>query len=434
LGPLVYCSLGKKRPEKTGTEEVVMEGNEAFPRMVAADMSGRGRMYYLVDNQFDFIAEVKEFLDWKMATKRAPATIKTYCFRLSWYYRFLAQKNLDVFEATPADLTEFVIWLCNPYRSAPAITPVYQQSPLTATSVNLILQAVGSLYHFLVRRGKLAQSPVMYVEVPRGKWLKERDLLAHTQRGQATVQRMELKLKEPDRLPPTVSEADFRIFLNSIHLEKHPDEDPTGFRDRLLCLMLKEGGFRIGELLGMHLDDLEFGKHGVHVRFRADNENGARAKAGYGRDRFVHLPDDVLGMLDVYLTEVWIEANPATSHLWIVLNKRARDQQGQSRYGAALNLAAIESMFKHYSKKSGVALHPHILRHTHATDLVRSSLKDGEPVDWKFVQERLGHASVVTTIQTYVHLTNEDRKHVYDRYTEKRKEAYAQHEDCSAPC
>src|SRR5205823_113219 len=123
--------------------------------------------------------------------------------------------------------------------------------------------------------------------------------------------------------------------------------------DRLICFMLKEGGFRLGELLGMHVDDLEFGKHGVHIRFRPDNENGARAKAGYGRDRFVHLPDDVLGLLDVYLTEIWIEASPGTDHLWIVLNKRARDRDGQSRYGTALRLPAAESMFQHYSKKSG---------------------------------------------------------------------------------
>jgi integrase/recombinase XerD len=404
---------------------VVMERNEAFPRMVAADLPSGDRMYYLVDDQFEFIAEVKEFLDWKRATKRAPATIKAYCFRLSWYYRFLAQRKLDIFETTPAVLTEFVIWLCHPYRDAQIIAPILQQNPLTATSVNLILQAVGALYHFLVRRGRLTESPVIYIDVPRGKWLKEGDLLAHTRRGQATVQRMELKLKEPKRLPPTVSEGDFQTFVNSIHLGENPNGDPAGFRDRLLCLMLKEGGFRIGEVLGMHLDDLEFGKHRVHIRFRADNENGARAKAGYGRDRFVHLPDDVLGMLDVYLTEVWIEANPATSHLWIVLNKRARDQHGQSRYGTALGLAAAESMFGHYSKKSGITLHPHILRHTHATDLVRSYLKDGEAVDWKFVQERLGHASVVTTIQTYVHLTDEDRKYAYERYAEKRKDAHA---------
>ena len=108
-----------------------------------------------------------------------------------------------------------------------------------------------------------------------------------------------------------------------------PNSDPAGFRDRLLCLLLKEGGFRLGELLGTRMEDLDFGKQGVHVRFRADNQNGARAKAGYGRDRFVHLPFTVLGLLDVYITEVWIEANPRTDHLWIVLKKEARDRDGQ---------------------------------------------------------------------------------------------------------
>ncbi len=270
-------------------------------------------------------------------------------------------------------------------------------------------------------RQTTASSPVVYVDVPRGKWLNERDLLAHTRKGPQYVQRAELKLKEPETIPQTVSEQDFKRFVDSIHLENEPNGDPSGFRDRLMCFMLKEGGFRLGELLGMRMDDLEFGKQGVHVRFRADNENGARAKAGYGRDRFVHLPTDVLGLLDVYLTEVWIEANPRTDHLWIVLNKRARNRDGENRYGAALSLASVESMFEHYSNKSRVAIHPHLLRHTHATDLVRSYLKDGEPVDWKFVQERLGHASVVTTMQTYIHLTDEDCRQAYGRYVEKRK-------------
>jgi integrase/recombinase XerD len=338
-----------------------------------------------------------------------------------WYYRFLAQRSLSVFDAIPADLTEFVIWLCNPYRDVQSVSPIHQPSPLTATSVNPILQAVGSLYRFLVQRGLLGSSPVVYIDVPRGKWLAERDLLAHTRRGVATVQRMELKLKEPNRLLPIISEEDFQIFINSLHIGEDANEDPTGFRDRLLCLMLKEGGLRIGELLGMRMDDLAFGEHGVHIRFRSNNENGARAKAGYSRDRFVHLPDDVLGLLDIYLTEVWIEANPQTDHLWIVLKKEAKDRDGQSTYGMALTTATVEKMFQHYSKKTSITLHPHMLRHTHATSLVRSYLRDGETVDWKFVQERLGRASVVTTMQTYAHLVDEDRKQAYDTYLEKRK-------------
>jgi hypothetical protein len=34
---------------------------------------------------------------------------------------------------------------------------------------------------------------------------------------------------------------------------------------------------------------------------------------------------------------------------------------------------------------------------------------------------------VVTTMQIYTHLTNEDRKYAYERYAEKRKKEYAQH-------
>jgi integrase/recombinase XerD len=217
--------------------------------MVAADVPERGRIYYLVDDQCDFIPEAKEFFDWNAATNRAPTTIKAYCSRLLWYYRFLWQHNLCILDATPADLTEFVIWLCNPYRESASVSPIHQASLLAAPSVNLILQVVGAFYHFLVRRGKISESPVRYVDVPRGKWLTERDLLAHTHRGRAVVQRMELKLKEPSRLPPTVSEQDFQMFIDNIHMGQDPNGDPPGFRDRLLCLMLKEGGFRIGELL-----------------------------------------------------------------------------------------------------------------------------------------------------------------------------------------
>ncbi len=209
-------------------------------KMIAADVPDRGRMYYLVDGKYDFISDAKEFLDWKAATKRAPATMKAYCSRLLWYYRFLSQRNLSVLEAAPADLTEFVIWLCNPYRDVTAVSVIHQPSPLTAASVNLILQVAGAFYHFLVRRGKLAESPVRYVDVPRGNWLTERDLLAHTGRGRAVIQRMELKLKEPDRFPPTVSEQDFQTFIDSIHMGESPNGDPSGFRDRLLCLLLKE--------------------------------------------------------------------------------------------------------------------------------------------------------------------------------------------------
>lgn len=395
------------------------------PSVVTAEAPDRGRMFYLVDEDLDFIPEVKEFLDWKVATGRSPGTVHAYCSRLCWYYRYLHQRNLGVLETQAADLTEFVIWLCNPHRDVGNVAVIHQPSPLAAPTVNLILQAVGSLYRFLVRRDALDESPVKYVDVPRGCWLTERDLLAHTRRGGQTVQRMELRLKEPKRIPKTVSEGDFEVFLSSIGIGPHPSSDSSGFRDRLLCLVLKESGLRVGELLGIRMEDLDFGGCGVHIRFRTDNPNGSRAKAGYGRDRFVHLPGDLLGMIDVYITEVWIEAEPHTDHLWTVLRANARDRQGRLTLGTALTRSAVEQMFRHYSAKSGVHLHTHMLRHTHATDLVSSYLSEGQAVDWKYVQERLGHSSVVTTMETYTHLSDIDLKRAHEQYMERREKARA---------
>jgi len=109
----------------------------------------------------------------------------------------------------------------------------------------------------------------------------------------------------------------------------------------------------------------------------------------------------------------------------VVLNKHARNRRGQNTYGTALNAAAVESMFQHYSKRSCIRLHPHQLRHSHATDLVRSYLREGQSVDWKFIQERLGHASVVTTMETYVHLEREDHQLAYHTFVTRRSATYA---------
>lgn len=78
-------------------------------------------------------------------------------------------------------------------------------------------------------------------------------------------------MKEPTRRPSTISKQVFQIFVKTISDARSPQADPGVFRDQRICLLLlKEGGLRLGELLGMHQEDLDFGKQGVHVWFRAD--------------------------------------------------------------------------------------------------------------------------------------------------------------------
>lgn len=231
-----------------------------------------------------------------------------------WYYSFLHEHAVGVLDAGPADLTEFGLGLSTAHRSDARSGERVPDHPLPPRSVTLILQAVGALYCLLVQRGLLAASPVEYVALPRSTWLRERDLLVHTRTGpQAhTIQRMALKLKEPRRRPKTITEHDFQTFPSSIHMARRPQDDPAGFRDRVLFLLFKEGGLRSGEVLGLHIEDLDFGRGGVHVRFRPDNVNQARAKASPGCDWFVHLAPDLVGLLDLYISEMWGRLTPHT--------------------------------------------------------------------------------------------------------------------------
>jgi len=399
---------------------------ERFPKLVVAVIPGQENRFYLVDQNLDFIPEVKELIDQKANTRRAPGTIRGICDRLRWYYQFLNQRQLRALDAKPSDLSDFVLWLSNPYRYGDN-----QSKFLKKSTINQILSAVASLYKFLVRRGQLTESPVLYEEVIR-HGANDEDLLAHTRRrGGRTVQRMELALKEAKQNSKTVSSSDFEQFVNQIQVGKSPSAAPAAFRDRLLLLVFKESGLRCGEVSGLHVEDLDFGAQGLHVRFRPDNENGSRAKAGYGRDRFVHLPPELFGLLDTYLAEIWVNANYRSDYLWLVLKENAVNRNGQKTYGTALTQSAISGMFAYYSERSGVKIHPHMLRHTHATELVRSYLSQGEPVDWKFIADRLGHSSVVTTMKTYVHLTQEDNKAAYRMYLKKKEVANAKRRQSS---
>jgi integrase len=82
--------------------------------------------------------------------------------------------------------------------------------------------------------------------------------------------------------------------------------------------------------------------------------------------------------------------------------------------GHPMRYGAIADLFRRLSKKTGINAHPHMLRHTHATDLIR------EGWDAAHVQKRLGHANVQTVLNTYIHLTDEDMKEAYKDYLSKR--------------
>ncbi|MDP5275105.1 site-specific integrase [Chengkuizengella axinellae] len=84
--------------------------------------------------------------------------------------------------------------------------------------------------------------------------------------------------------------------------------------------------------------------------------------------------------------------------------------------GRWLRTNVVREYFKEVCKRADVPiLSPHALRHTHAVHLLESG------ANIKYVSERLGHASVKVTADTYLHVTKkieDDAIALYEKYVQ----------------
>jgi len=359
-------------------------------RTVWAKTEGCRRLY-LIDERCDFIEPVKLYLDHLAALEKSPHTLENYCRHLARFFVFLERDQVDWRSVKPDDLVHFIQWLRDRTRR--------NESYLSERTVNTIVAAVSSFYRYHIQRGTQLENPVLYEQIS-DRFSKFKRFLVHLAHGK-TVKRS-FKLKEPERRPKTVKDSDFAQFFSSTE----------SLQFRCILLLMREGGLRIGEVLGLWLQDIEFHRNGVWVRRRRDLDNEALAKnMREGEQRFVDLSPGLMALLD----RLVLKHNFDTDHLFVVLKKAARDKRGRITYGRPLNRHAVKAMFRHYSRKSQLPLHAHMLRHTHATELIRA--------DWdvSYVQKRLGHAQVQSTM-IYLHLDDEDMGKKWQQFQEKHRD------------
>ncbi len=84
------------------------------------------------------------------------------------------------------------------------------------------------------------------------------------------------------------------------------------------------------------------------------------------------------------------------------------------RIGVPMTYSTVIDLFRKLSGRTGLQATPHMFRHTHATDLLRAGW------DAAYVQRRLGHAQIQTTVNTYGHLSTEDMGDMFARYQKER--------------
>jgi integrase/recombinase XerC len=200
------------------------------------------------------------------------------------------------------------------------------------------------------------------------RWLEREGVLPLS-----VFHRLDLTIRLPARLPRALEPDEMRRLLRAAAPRPRVLESgPRPYDDLLLhfiVVTLFTTGLRVGELVGIQLDQVSANEGAIQVRGKGN------------RERRVYLP----GRRALSLFERFVAA-------------RRRRAAGSDRlfvtaHGAPLTTQHVRTCLRRLGERAGLArrVTPHMLRHTAATQLLEAG------VDTRFVQRLLGHASIATT-------------------------------------
>ncbi|MGG1675038.1 tyrosine-type recombinase/integrase [Neobacillus sp. NRS-1170] len=345
----------------------------------------RSKKYILVDNHGFPVIPVVKYLKYVDVTGKSSNTQKTYCYALKQYFLYLQETRKDYNQIRLEDLVGFVAWLRNPYMSTKATTLGPVKAKRTEKTVNLTITAVTNFYDYLYRNEELPNdmAKMLKRQVFTGGRNRYKSFLHHVNKDKPSFRNV-LKIKEPKKKIQTLTKEQVQLVL----------EATTNIRDTFLIQLLFETGLRIGEALSLFIEDFKFdhGKgHRIRLMDRGELENGAKLKTG---EREIFISQALMDLYDDYLYDVIDELDLDTNFVFIKLRGK--------NIGKPMNYGDVESLFKRIRNKTGIDVHPHLFRHTHATMYYK------ETRDIKQVQERLGHSQIQTTMNLYLHPSEED--------------------------
>jgi integrase/recombinase XerC len=280
------------------------------------------------------------------------------------------EKNVSVNTVTAyrEDIESFVSFLTEEYFSTPrdlldlrrvdhlairAYLAHLARRKLARSSIARHLSALRSFFRFLVREGHVESNPARAVATP----------------------------KREKTLPTVLQPAGVALLL-----EQPDTSTPLGTRDLALVELLYAAGIRVGELVGIDLDDIDLSRRLLKVR-------GKGAK-----ERIVPFGSKASAAVTAWMQERVKFLSPDGDEDALFLNHRGGRLTARSvarLVGRYVRAAALES-----------GISPHTLRHSFATHLLNAG------ADLRSIQELLGHVSLSTT-QKYTHLADWQLIEVY---------------------
>lgn len=351
---------------------------------------GRTR-YYLAREDGLPIEPVMRFLKFRDAAGYARNTLKGECIHLMHYFEFLEERGKRYEDVTIDDIARFVGWLKNPDIEK-KIVSLRAKPAHAAETVNKHVDTVIAFYDYLMRHdgmeNRLSQKLMVFIKNPSPAYRSFLYGIADSKPAKSHM----LKMPVPKRVIKTVSKEDAAVLLEACR----------NLRDYFLLSLLFETGMRIGEALALWLEDFDISGNKIHIRDRGELENLAEIKT-------VESPrvlDCTNGLMDLFAEYVgtYHDAGVETNHVLLKI--------GGSHNGSAMEYEDVDNLFRALRRRTGVYITPHMFRHTSLT-LLHAAGWDAE-----LLKERAGHRNIYTTLNTYVHPTEEEVSEAFRRASE----------------
>lgn len=197
--------------------------------------------------------------------------------------------------------------------------------------------------------------------------------------------------KLASRLPKALATDDSQRLLDL------PRSGPTALRDQAIIELLYSSGLRLAELI-----QLDMAYHPQAVGWYDPAQAQVHVLGKGSKRRAIPVGRKALDAVRLWLAERsrWLAKRPDGDQNALFIGVR----------GQRISPRSIQYSLARLGLESGLAahLHPHVLRHSFASDMLQSS------GDLRAVQELLGHASIAST-QIYTALDFQRLAAVYDK-------------------
>ncbi|AVO03199.1 integrase [Staphylococcus simulans] len=346
----------------------------------------------LVDSNYQIIEPVALFLEYLEKRGNALNTIESYCRGLKEYFTWLEREKMKFYEVTKRDMFSWIEYI---------ELEAGRKQKKSARTINTYLATIGSFYDYFEGMEGYIANP-MRSSQKQGNPYFQTFKVTQNQVGVNFFRQKETKKKNTKRL----FQNEVELLYNEI--KQLTSNESVNKRNKLIFKVLYETGCRISEVLGLRICDYsepnpteDLGT----IYIRKHDPLYHKDHSIKTNERDIPVSMDLIYAIDDYLCTV----RPQTGEVDTVFVNHS-----SSSIGKYMVRSSIEEIFINLSNSVGIKCTPHMLRHTHGTELKESGYSE------VYIMDRLGHNSIESTNQ-YMHLSYEAQAEAYNRFLKKRR-------------